>query len=234
MVEWSPEALRHAVETVGYGAVGIGFLAGLAFSLSPMAVAAIPVALAYISNAREQYEARRLGVLFVAGMITTHGVLGFAAGLGGQWVGQLMGRGWDLVLGPVLIALGLIWTGWVKVPLPAFALRARRPVNSMGAWMLGVSFTFAVCPICTPALLALLGVIAALGSPWLGVVVLLAFAVGRTVLILAGAWTVGHLEMLRAVSGWRHGFDIAAGVALMGTGLYLLNAYFVLIPELAG
>lgn len=234
MNELTPDALRHAVETFRFGAAGVGFIAGLAFSLSPIAVAAIPVALAYVTHARERREATRLGAMFVAGLLATHVALGVFAGLGGRWVGDLMGRGWSLLLGPLLIVLGLVWTGWIRVPLPVIALRAWRPAGAWGAFAFGVPFTLAVCPICTPALLALLGVVAALGSPWLGVAMLLAFAVGRTVPILLTAWAIGSLKTLRGLGRWRRVFDIAAGVVLMATGLYLLNAWFVVIPALTG
>lgn len=234
MVELTPDALRHAVETFRLGAAGIGFLAGLVFSFSPVAIAALPVALAYVTQARERREAIRLSTMFVAGMLATHVVLGAVAGLGGRWVGELMGRGWGLVLGPLLIALGMLWTGWIRVTLPALALRAKRPTKAWGAFALGLPFTLAVCAICTPTLLALLGVVAALGSPWLGGVVLLAFALGRTVPILLAAWAIGSLEMLRGLERWRRAFDIAAGVLLMATGLYLLNAWLVFVPALAG
>ncbi|MBW4047485.1 MAG: hypothetical protein HIU89_06000 [Proteobacteria bacterium] len=59
-----------------------------------------------------------------------------------------MGRGWGLVLGPLLIALELVWTGWVRAPLPALALRAKRPTNAWGAFALGV-------PMNSPATIAL-------------------------------------------------------------------------------
>lgn len=233
MVEPTPDALRQAVEAFRFGAAGIGFFAGLAFSLSPVAVAALPVALAYVTHARERREATRLGAMFVAGMLATHAALGGIAGLGGRWVGELMGRGWGLALGPLLIVLGLVWAGWIRVPLPALGWRAWRPSGAWGAFALGVPFTLAVCPFCTPALLALLGVVAALGSPWLGVVMLLAFALGRTVPILLAAWAIGSLETLSGLRRWRRAFDIAAGVLLMAAGLYLLNAWFVVIPALA-
>lgn len=234
MVELTPDALRHAVETFRFGVAGIGFVAGLAFSLSPVAAVAIPVALAYVSHAREPREAKRLGAMFVAGMLATHIALGAIAGLGGRWVGELMGRGWGLLLGPLLIVLGLMWTGWIKVTLPAIALRAKRPTSAWDAFALGMPFTVAVCPICTPALLALLGVVAALGSPWLGAAVLLAFALGRTVPILLADWAIGSLETLHGLGRWRRMFDIVAGILLMATGLYLLNAWFVVIPALPG
>lgn len=234
MFELTPEALRHAVETLGYGAAGLGFLAGLTFSFNPVAVAAIPVALAYVTRARERVEALRLGVAFGAGMLATHVALGVIAGAGGRWASELMGRSWWLLLGPLVIVLGLLWAGWLKLPLPALARRAKRPSGAWGAFALGVPFTVAICPFCTPVLLVLLGVVAALGSPWLGAVVLLAFALGRSVPILLGAWAIGWLESLRRFDPIRRIFDLAGGVVLIATGLYLLNAYFVLIPALVG
>ena len=233
MIDLTPDALRQTVETLGYGAVGVGFLAGLVFSFNPVVIAAIPVALAYVTRARERREAMWLGGLFVVGLIATHVLLGLIAGFGGRWVADLMGRGWGLALGPLLIALGLVWTGWIKVPLPLLPLRAKRPTGAWGAFALGVPFSVAVCPFCTPALLALLGVVAALGSPSLGAIMLLAFALGRAVPILLGAWAIGWLETLRGLGRIRRVFDVAAGLTLMATGLYLLNAYFVVIPALA-
>lgn len=234
MVDLAPEALRHAVETMGFASAGIGFLAGLLFSFNPLAVAAIPVTLAYVTKARETHEAVRLGGLFILGLILTHVLLGLIAGLGGRWVGALMGRGWGALLGPVLILLGLVWTGWVRLPLPALALRAKRPAGAWGAFALGIPFSLAVCPACTPVLLALLGVVALIGSPWLGMVVLLAFALGRATPIILGAWAVGWLEGLRALGRFRRIFDVAGGVTLVASGLYLLNAYYLLVPALAG
>jgi cytochrome c biogenesis protein CcdA len=127
-----PDALCQTVETLGYGAAGTGFLTGLVFSFNPVAIAAIPVALAYVTQARERREAMWLGGLFVAGLIATHVLLGLIAGLGGRWVASLMGRGWGLALSPLLIALGPVWTGWIKLPLPLLALRAKRPTSAWG------------------------------------------------------------------------------------------------------
>jgi cytochrome c-type biogenesis protein len=233
LIELTPDVLRLTVETLSYGAAGFSFLAGLLFSFNPVAVAAIPVALAYVTQARERYEAIRLGGLFVLGMTVTHVLLGLIAGFGGHWVAGLMGRGWGLALGPLLIVLGLVWTRWIKLPLPALPLRAKRPTGAWGAFALGVPFSVAVCPFCTPALLALLGVVAVLGSPPLGGVMLLAFALGRAVPILLGAWAIGWLETLRGLGRIRRAFDVAAGLTLIATGLYLLNAYFFVVPALA-
>jgi hypothetical protein len=89
-------------------------------------------------------------------MLLTHVVLGAAAGAGGEGL-SFIGRYWGPVLGPVLIVLGLVWVGWVRLPLPALPLRVRRASTLWGAFALGAPFSVAVCPICTPALAVLLG-----------------------------------------------------------------------------
>lgn len=227
-------ALTLAVQQSQYAAVGVAFLAGLLFSVNPVAIAAIPVSLAYVTRARERPTALRFGAMFILGLIFTHVVLGVVAGLGGVFVKQLLGRYWGVVLGPVLILMGLLWPGWIKIPLPAASFRAKRATGVWGAFALGIPFSVAICPFCTPALLALLGVVAALSAPVLGAVILLAFALGRAVPIALGAWGMGWLETLKPLAPFQRAFDIIGGILLVLAGLYMLNAYFFFIPALAG
>lgn len=227
------DTLRQAVEQSRYAAIGVGFLAGLFFSINPVAIAAIPVSLAYVTRARERPTALRFGSMFILGLVITHVLLGLAAGLGGQSVERLIGRYWGLVLGPLLIAMGLLWPGWIRLRLPAVPFRARRVTGSWGAFALGVPFSVAICPACTPALVALLGVVAAIGSPLLGAVILLAFALGRAVPIGLGAWGMGWLETLKPLAAYQKAFDTMGGTLLILAGLYMLNAYFFFVPELA-
>jgi cytochrome c-type biogenesis protein len=227
------EALRSAVEHAGLAAAGVGFLAGLAFSFNPVALASILVSLAYVTKGRDKGQALLFGSMFIFGLVLTHAVLGLIAGLGGKWAADLIGRSWGLFLGPLLILLGLMWTGWLRIPLPSFGFRATRPTAAGGAFLLGIPFAIAVCPVCTPALVVLLGVTAGLGSVLLGVVLLLAFALGRAVPIALGAFAVGWLENLKSLSRFRRGFEIAGGVTLIAMGFYMLNAVLLWIPELA-
>lgn len=229
-----PDLLRQAVEQSRHASVGLGFLAGLFFSVNPVAMAAIPVSLAYVTRARERPTALRFGSMFILGLVATHVVLGVGAGLGGQWVGQLLGRYWGLILGPLLIAMGLLWPGWIRLPLPAASFRAKRVTGAWGAFALGVPFSVAICPVCTPALVALLGVVAAIGSPALGATILLAFAIGRAVPIALGAWGMAWLETVKPLARYQRSFDVVGGVLLVLTGLYMLNAYFFFVPALAG
>lgn len=227
------EVLQKSLEQANLASIGIGFLAGFLFSFNPVALAAIPVSLAYVTKAHETRRAILFGGMFILGMVLTHAVLGLITGLGGQWVQKVFGREWGLILGPLLVLLGLMWPGWVRMPLPAIPIRLKRAAGMWGAFALGIPFAVAICPFCTPALLIMLGVAAGIGSPFFGVTLLTSFAFGRALPIIIGAVAVGWLENLKVLHRSQKAFEIAGGVLLILAGLYMLNAYFILIPELA-
>ena len=227
------ETLRATLEQASFASLGVGFTAGFIFSFNPVALAAIPVSLAYVTKAHETKKAVLFGGMFILGLIVTHVLMGFIAGLGGLWVQKLMGREWGLVLGPLLILLGLMWPGWIKLPLPAITFRAKRATTGWGAFALGIPFSVAICPFCTPALVILLGVATGIGSPLFGATLLLAFALGRSVPIILGAWAIGWLESLKALRHSQKIFEVVGALLLILSGLYMLNAYFYVIPALA-
>lgn len=228
-----PETLGTAVQHVGPAALALAFFAGLMFSFNPVALAAIPVSMAFLTKARPSGGTLLLGGAFIAGMVLTHGLLGAVAGLGGQGVQNLLGRFWGLVLGPWLILMGLAWPGWIRLPFRGFSFEGRRPTGPLSAMLLGAVFAVAICPVCTPALVVLLGVAAGTGSPEWGAVLLLVFALGRALPVALGAGAFGWLERLRFLQRYQRAFDLAGGITLIAMGLYMLNAYFLVIPGLA-
>ncbi|OJV55206.1 MAG: cytochrome C biogenesis protein [Burkholderiales bacterium 68-10] len=227
------EALRMTLQQPSLASLGLGFLVGFVFTFNPVALASIPVSLAYVTKAREARTATLYGGMFIVGMVAVQVLLGVAAALGGQWAAQLLGRQWGLVLGPLLILLGLAWPGWIRLHLPAIPLRAKRVGSSWGAIVLGMAFAIAVCPFCTPALVVLLGIAAAVGSPLFGGALLLAFALGRAVPVILGAVAMGWLQGLSVLRRFQKTFEMAGAAVLVLSGLYMLNAYFFFIPSLA-
>ncbi|HBP0276307.1 cytochrome c biogenesis CcdA family protein [Pseudomonas aeruginosa] len=226
------ETLRQlASQSVGV-ASGISLLAGLLFSVSPLAIAALPVPLAYVTRARAPSEAARYGLAFIGGLIAAHALLGAVAGLGGQGVQALAGRWWGLLLGPWLIVLGLLWTGWIKLPLPKVGFRAKRVGSGWGAFALGIPFSVAVCPSCTPALVVLVGAAAASGSPLFGAAMLISFAIGRAIPLALAAVAMEWIEQMKPLGRFRRAFELTGSLLLIVTGMYLLNGYFALFPWL--
>lgn len=225
--------IQEVAQQASLASLLAGFTAGFLFSFNPVALAAIPVSLAYVTKAHEQKAAVLYAAAFVLGMLVIHIFLGAAAALGGLWVQKLLGRYWGLILGPLLIVLGLAWPGWIRIPLPRIAMQGRRATSVWGAGALGAAFAVAICPVCTPVMVVLLGVAAGVGSVAFGVLLLLAFALGRAVPIFLGGWAVGALEALKPLGRYGRAFEVAGGVTLILAGLYMLNAFFLVIPELA-
>jgi cytochrome c-type biogenesis protein len=227
------EAVRHTLEQASLGSLAAGLAIGFFFSFNPVALAAIPVSLAYLTQAPARQRTLLLASMFVLGMIVTHALLGLVVGLGGGWIQRVIGREWGLMLGPVAIVMGLAWPGWIRLPIPRIPLRAQRSASTWGAVALGASFSVAICPACTPALVVLLGIAAGVGSPLFGVLLLLAFGVGRAVPVVVGASAMGWLEGRRGLRRSQQALQIAGGLVLILSGLYLLNAYFFFVPALA-
>ena len=123
-----------------------------------------------------------------------------------------------------------MWPGWVRVPLPSFVPRVKRPTTIWGAFALGAVFSTAVCPVCTPALVISLVAAAAIQSPLLAPCCRL---LSTWAAPSRCAWAAGWLEKLGILSKYQKGFEIAGAVTLIASGLYLLNAYYFWIPSLA-
>jgi cytochrome c-type biogenesis protein len=219
------ETLRLSLQQASLVGIGVSFLTGLAFSFNPVSFASIPVVLAYVSKAHTQRRAIGLGSMFVGGMLVTHAVLGVASALGGEWAKRSIGHGWELLLGPVLITLGLLWPGWIKIRLPWIGFRGKKVSGAWGAFLLGIPFSVAACPFCTPALVVTLTASAAIGSAPFGLALLLAFALGRSIPILLGAWSIGWLESLKGLQRSQKAFELVAGITLIFAGLYLIRDY---------
>ena len=228
-LDLSRKALEQVMTTPSLTAVLIGFAAGLIFSFNPVSFAAIPVGLAYVTGAKSHRRARAMGMAFVGGIISAHVILGVIAASGGEWVKTLMGRQWAAVLGAVLLVLGLLWGGWLKWRPPWFAFKGQKVHSLWGAFLLGAPFSIAVCPFCSPALLVMLTASAASASLLFGATLLLTFAIGRSIPVLLGAWSMAWLESLTFFTQWQKHLETIGGITLIISGLYLINAYFFII-----
>ncbi|VAW52535.1 Cytochrome c-type biogenesis protein CcdA (DsbD analog), partial [hydrothermal vent metagenome] len=135
------QSLEATLQNASFAGIGIAFVAGFVFSFNPVSFASIPVVLAYVTRAHEKQQALSLGGAFIVGLVLTHVVLGMVAAMGGEWVKSIMGRQWGLFLGPVLIVLGLMWPGWLKLKLPWISMRGKKVTGHWGALLLAIPFS---------------------------------------------------------------------------------------------
>ncbi len=137
-------------------AVGSALWLGVLTSISPCPLATNIAAVAYVG--RQVGSARAIllaGALYTAGRALAYLALGAAA----VWslmsmvaVSRFLQGGFHRALGPLLIVVGLLLLGLVKLGLPGFGVSdgLRRRVDRAGVWgagLLGIVFALSLCPV---------------------------------------------------------------------------------------
>lgn len=199
--------------------VGLG--AGLLASLSPCVLPLVPLNVAYIGAADASGgRAVALSARFVLGAALALSVLGLAGDLTGFLLVEQRG--------PVLIVVGLalVYFGLAALevaPVP-FAGRAVGGERRLGPVAAGAAFSLVTTPCASPLLAAVLAAAGSQGVPGLGVVSMLGFALGYTLLVfLAGAFGGEMVARLRRASFEAPRAAAAALLLTAGAGFTLVG-----------
>ncbi len=222
-------ALSHAVEGAAFIAIPAAFVWGvLSLILSPCHVTTVPLVIGYINRGETPSTRRAVwtAACFAGGILVTIGLLGAVALAAGRLLGDT-GIWGNLIVAVILLVFGLYLLGLLKLPagLASPTVHPRR--DALGAFILGVVLGLALGP-CTFAYLApVLAVVLDMSGSRLslGIAMLVAFAVGHSIVILiigAFARALGRLvswnERSRAASILR---KICGALLIAGAG-YLI------------
>lgn len=196
-------ALTSAVEGAGWLAIPAAFVWGiLSIVLSPCHLTSVPLVIGYI-NRGEATSTRRAvwtATCFAGGVLITLGVAGGIALAAGRLMGQT-GIWGNLVVAVVLLVFGLYLLGLLKLPAGIASPTVHPRRDALGALILGLVMGLVLGP-CTFAYLApVLAVVfdMSASSLGLGIAMLLAFAIGHSIVILLMGAFAG---VLRKVLSW--------------------------------
>ncbi len=208
----------------------LALLAGALTSFMPCALASVPLVVGYVGGTghKDTRRAFRMSLVFAAGMAITFTALGTAASLLGQLM-QGTGSWWFIVLGVLMILMALqIWEVFNFIPA-TYAISKNKRRGYFGALLAGTLGGLFSSPCATPVLVVLLAMVAQGGSLLMGILLLLLYAIGHSVLVIVAGTSVGFVQKLTA-SGKYGTFSkvlrIILGSAMLLIGFYLLYLGF--------
>ncbi len=213
-------------------AVGSALWLGILTSISPCPLATNIAAVSYVG--RQVGRARTIlaaGALYTVGRTLAYVVLGAAA----VWSlmsmvavsGFLQGT-FHRLLGPLLIVVGLLLLGLVKLSLPGVGVsdRLKRWVDRAGLWgagLLGIAFALSFCPISAGLFFGSLVPLAAdRRSPLLlpavyGVGTALPVAAFSVLLAAGASWLGTAITSVQRFERWAR---VVTAVVFLGVGVY--------------
>jgi cytochrome c-type biogenesis protein len=176
------------------------------------------------SESRERRSGLLIALAFFFGIVVNLTLLGAVAGRLGAILTESFGRYWALSMAAfsLVAAAAAFWGPQVKVQRLA---DLRRP-GITGAFVYG--FIFSLGTSAAP-LLVLLTVSAAQARTEYGLLLALAFGVGRGLPFLIVGLFAGLLMRLAALSRWRRPLQVVSGCALLVVAAYYARAFTTLL-----
>lgn len=200
------------------------FVAGLALAFTPCVYPMIPVTVGYFSGQSEAKTKKvlLLAAMYVLGLALTYSTLGVIAATTGKAFGDAMQSPFVTAgIAVVLFALALSMFGLFEIRPPSFIeSRASGKSGVLGALIMGLIFGIVVAPCVGPLVLALLIVVARIGSPIMGFLLFFALALGLgTPLFFLAAFSA----KLPAPGMWMVTVKKVAGFILLGAAAYFIS-----------
>lgn len=165
---------------------GLVFGLGLLASLSPCAIAVIPIVIGVVAGYAQGDTKKSVyySLFFAVGLAITFTILGAIASLTGTLLGNVGGF-WRYIIAAVAIAMGLKMLGILNFDIPQPKMQPIGQTGWLGALLLGMLFGVASSPCATPILATILTFVAARQNIPYGISLLFVYALAQTVVILA-------------------------------------------------
>jgi len=213
-------------------AAGSALWLGILTSISPCPLATNIAAVSYVGRRVGSTRAVLLsGALYTAGRTLAYVALGAAAVWSLMSVVEVLSflqGGFHRGLGPLLIVVGLLLLGVIKLKLPGFGVsnELQERVDRWGVWgagLLGIVFALSFCPVSAGLFFGSLVPLAAeRGSPLLlptlyGIGTALPVAVFAVLLAVGAGWLGEALDRVQSFEVWARR---VTAVVFIGVGVY--------------
>lgn len=208
----------------------LALVAGVLTSVTPCALTSVPLVIGYVGGTgnNDPKESFRLSLIFALGMAVTFTVLGTAASL----LGKLMGtssKWWYFALGVLMLLMALqTWEVYNFIPSTYLTSKTTKK-GCIGAFVAGILGGVFSSPCATPVLVVLLGIVARSGNVAWGILLLLLYSVGHSVLVLIAGTSIGFVKKITTSNKYgtfSRVLKFVMGLAILAIAFYMFYLGF--------
>ena len=204
----------------------LSLLAGIITSFTPCSLASVPMLLACVgASGAGPKKAFRLSLSMACGMAVTFGIFGSVASAIGHYMHEA-GHWWAALMGILMILMALQVFGVIHVIPHVHVSEATTKKGYAGAFLTGALGGLFASHCAIPVMVALLALVAELGkNAWWGVLLMILYAVGHSILLIAAGTGYSYVEKLiqdpkfEKVSVWLRRI---LGVVILAVGILLI------------
>ena len=202
----------------------VAFLAGILTSFTPCSLTNIPLIIGYVGGigTNNTKKALKLSVVFSLGMSITFTILGAIASL----IGKIMQKGgslWYIILGIIMVMMALQTFGVITFIKPTNLQTKNTKKGYLGALLSGILGGIFSSPCSTPVLIALLAIIAKAGNVIWGIILLLLYSLGNSILVIIAGTSIGTVQKISQNKQYGKISNILKYI--MGTIILLIGFY---------
>ena len=202
----------------------MAIVAGVLTAFTPCSLSTIPLVVAYVGGTADNDTKKsfRLSAVFALGMTITFTVLGVIASLAGKLIGRAASW-WFIVLGVLMVLMALqTWEVFNFIP-STFLISKNTKRGYIGSLIAGILGGIFSSPCATPVLIALLALVASQGMLLWGILLLLFYSAGHSILVLIAGTSMGFVKKITTIE--KYGRVSKVIKIVLGTLILLLAFY---------
>ena len=163
----------------------ISFLAGIITSFTPCSLSSVPLIIGYVGGVKtnDTKKAFKLSIVFAIGMAITFTILGVIASLFGKFIPK--GNSiWYIFLGIIMVLMALQTFDIITIIKSTNLQTKNTKKGYLGVLLTGILGGIFSSPCATPVLIVLLALISNLGNVVFGIILLLLYSAGNSILVI--------------------------------------------------
>lgn len=208
----------------------IALLAGVLTSITPCALSSVPLVIGYVGGTgnNDAKRAFKLSLTFAIGMAVTFTALGTIASIVGKLM-QTSGSWWYIALGTLMVLMALQTWGLYNFIPSSYLASKNTKKGYIGAFIAGVLGGVFSSPCATPVLVVLLGIVARNGNVLWGILLLLLYSIGHSVLVIVAGTSIGFVNKLtqnNKYGTFSNVLKFVMGLAILAIALYMFYLGF--------